>query len=190
MFVKMIFCWIGFSTMYADVHQKRRILSNPILPYAYQQQERHTMLLKKRPGQKNELHVIKETPKKEEPVPFFLSHPVASRIEKAFKKAQSPYSNGIIYASSGSTCVKAPIDGKITHASFIESLGKVVVIEPYEGGAVLLSGLNSLDIKIGDVVTRGQIIGSVQRASQVYLEIKYKDRYIDPEKILVKASEE
>lgn len=62
--------------------------------------------------------------------------------------------------------VIAPWSGRVRYAGDFRSEGKLVIIEPQNGYALLLSGLDRLDVAVGSTVAAGEPIGRMGGASR------------------------
>lgn len=99
-----------------------------------------------------------------------------------FKKT---FHSGIDIAAPMNTPIFAAADGKITFADRNGGYGLTIIIDHHNTYETLYAHLNEIDVKVGDQVKKGDIIGkmgSTGRSTGVHLhyEIKRNGQHIDP----------
>lgn len=122
--------------------------------------------------------------------------PVEGRITSSFGWRKNPITNrgkeyheGIDIAARAGTPVKAAAEGKVILAGYRAGWGRVVVIDHGNGYQTQYAHNSSLLVKVGDQVSKGQVIakvGSTGRSTGSHLDFRIvKDgQYIDPLTIL------
>lgn len=122
--------------------------------------------------------------------------PVEGRVTSSFGWRKNPITNkgrefheGIDIAARAGTPVKAAAEGKVILAGYRAGWGRVVVIDHGNGYQTQYAHNSSLLVKVGDKVSKGQVIarvGSTGRSTGSHLDFRImKDgQYIDPMTIL------
>lgn len=92
---------------------------------------------------------------------------------------------GLDFAAPRGTPIYATGDGKITKAYFSGSYGNVIYINHGHGYETRYAHLSRFDVKPGDRVKRGQVIGLVGNtgnsiADHLHYEVLYKGQHINP----------
>ena len=92
---------------------------------------------------------------------------------------------GIDFTAPRGTPIQATGNGKIVKAGNGQGYGKRVMIDHGYGYKTLYGHMDRIDVKVGDVVKRGQAIGivgstGVSTAPHCHYEVHYKNRKIDP----------
>lgn len=111
--------------------------------------------------------------------------PVKAQIKHWFGQGDGKLSRGVVYEILSDLSVYAPIDGEVVFAGPVKEFGYVVMIEKDYKNLVLLSGLGFLKVRHGEVVYRGQPIGTVVKGDSLYLEFRNAGVSVDPKAVLV-----
>ena len=97
---------------------------------------------------------------------------------------------GTLYTSDETFDVKSVFEGTITEILDDEFFGKYVVIEHTKNVRTYYYGLDEIDVKIGDEVKTGTIIG-ISKTNEIMnnkksflLEVYYNNELIDPENFI------
>lgn len=114
--------------------------------------------------------------------------------------------NNIAYESTGVTYVNgddsqinvyAVYDGKVTGISVSDAFGTILEITHDENIVTYYSSLASCNVKVDDVVKKGDLLGSggmnvfdKEASNHVTFEVKVNGTYVDPELIYDKTIEE
>ena len=82
--------------------------------------------------------------------------------------------------------VMAMMDGKVRYVGYHSGHGKAIIIRHYNGLETVYAHLSRYNVKVNDVVQKGDIIGKGgrtgnARGSHVHIETTYKGNYINPE---------
>jgi len=164
--------------------------------------EQHLTIKNKRkvnPYKKDMDRIIKEKSKKnkarthwsEQNVEYDFIIPVNGRISSIFglkrffnKQARRPHS-GLDIATAEGTPIKAIEAGTVIESGNFFFSGNMVYIDHGQGIISLYAHMNSIDIKTGDRISKGQIIGTVGETGRVtgphlHLAIIANQTLIDP----------
>jgi murein DD-endopeptidase MepM/ murein hydrolase activator NlpD len=92
---------------------------------------------------------------------------------------------GIDFTAPRGTPIQSTGNGKVVKAGNGQGYGKRVMIDHGYGYKTLYGHMDRIDVKVGDVVKRGQAIGivgstGVSTAPHCHYEVHYKGRKIDP----------
>jgi hypothetical protein len=124
--------------------------------------------------------------------------PIKGWITSGFGKRASPLTGepgrhmGVDIANEVNTPIRATADGIVTYAGWESGYGRLVAIEHGYGYSTRYGHCARIDVKVGDEVTRGQIIGYVgstgrSTGSHVHYEVRIHGMPVDPEKYLPKV---
>ena len=125
-----------------------------------------------------------------------LALPVSGVIERAFgaKAARGVRNNGLVVAARPNALVRAPTDGWVLYVGPFRSYGEIVILNVGADYRMVLAGLDSADVALGQFVLAGEPIGrlgkvklasaaSIDVASTrptLYVELREGERRIDP----------
>lgn len=90
-----------------------------------------------------------------------LPPPVIGRVATRFGTGDPRYQSGIALAAPAYSQVVAPADAAIRYAGPLIGFDQVVILEPEEGWLMVLAGLGSVDVTIGETVLAGQRLGDL-----------------------------
>ena len=81
--------------------------------------------------------------------------------------------------------------GIVEYANDIRGFGKVVIIKHKNGFTTAYAHLSKIEVKLGDIVNKGDYIGNIGDTglvdkSELYFKISYRGRALDPIKLLPK----
>ena len=89
------------------------------------------------------------------------------------------HSRGLTLAVEGETGVTAPANGRIAFAGRFRGYGDIVIINHGRGWTTVITGLASLDVRRGDLVSRGAGLGrTAAGAGRVTVELRRDGRPI------------
>ena len=124
------------------------------------------------------------------------TQPVFGRVLNAYSGDELVYSktlgdwrthNGIDYAAREGEAVPSPVNGSVVLAGADGSWGPVVAVKDSAGRVWRLCGVADPKVKEGDIVSAGQVLGTVgsvscecAEESHLHLEVKQGDSYLDP----------
>ncbi|NOZ87041.1 MAG: peptidoglycan DD-metalloendopeptidase family protein [Deltaproteobacteria bacterium] len=117
--------------------------------------------------------------------------PVTGRITSSFGERIDPFTKlpafhpGIDIAAPCGTPVSASSSGTVSFAGNGNGYGNLIMITDNQGRHILYGHLEEIDVKAGDKITQGQIIGSVGNTGRstgphLHFEVRAKDGPIDP----------
>ena len=123
-----------------------------------------------------------------------LAPPVAGQIIARFGQGEGVMSRGLVYAAVAGADVFAPFDGKIAYAGPFRGYGKVALIDHGRGYHTLLTGLDRIDVTVGDWVLGGEPLGALGQgvsrkagrrgsgagAPKLYVELRKNGEPVDP----------
>ena len=124
--------------------------------------------------------------------------PVKGWITSGFGKRASPLTGepgrhmGVDIANEVNTPIRAAADGIVTYAGWESGYGRLVAIEHGYGFSTRYGHCARVDVKVGDEVKRGQVIGYMgstgrSTGSHVHYEVRIHGMPVDPEKYLPKV---
>lgn len=99
------------------------------------------------------------------------------------------FHHGLDFSAATGTEIHSTGNGKVIRASYSSSYGNVVVVDHGYNYKTLYAHMSALNVKKGQKVSRGQIIGFVgntgqSRGAHLHYEVHYKGRTVDPSKYL------
>jgi murein DD-endopeptidase MepM/ murein hydrolase activator NlpD len=124
--------------------------------------------------------------------------PIKGWITSGYGKRASPLTGepgrhmGVDIANESNTPIRATADGLVTYAGWQTGYGRVIAIEHGYGYSTRYGHCSRVDIKVGDEVKRGQVIGYVgstgrSTGSHVHYEVRIHGMPVDAEKYLPKV---
>jgi lipoprotein NlpD len=96
-----------------------------------------------------------------------LSWPVEGEIVSRFGLKEGTRYNGIGIQATEGTPVHAAAEGKVGHVGSIASLGNLVLIEHSDRLVTVYAHLKDIEVKEGQSVARGTVIGTVGTSGRV-----------------------
>jgi murein DD-endopeptidase MepM/ murein hydrolase activator NlpD len=116
-----------------------------------------------------------------------LSHPVPGphRRTSGFGPRWGRMHSGLDFAGPRGSDIEATAEGTVTHAGWMSGYGKLVKIQHPLGFETRYAHLNSIEVRVGDRVSRGERIGGMGttgRSTGVHLhyEIRRGGKALDP----------
>jgi septal ring factor EnvC (AmiA/AmiB activator) len=100
-----------------------------------------------------------------------LVAPVVGRILTAFGPKRhdrydiSTFSNGVDISVPENTSIRALSDGEVVYSDWLSSFSRMIIIDHKNGYHSVYSYLNSMLVRVGDIVTTGQIIAQSGKAT-------------------------
>lgn len=96
--------------------------------------------------------------------------------------------SGVDYISDEAFDVICVLDGKVLNVDYNEVLGNIVKVEHEKDIVTVYQGINKTDLKVGDTLKQGDIIGKSSTSlvnskypNSLHFEVYYKGALIDPE---------
>lgn len=124
-----------------------------------------------------------------------LLWPAAGDMRRSQRKSEP----GVSVFTAPYARVIAPWRGKVVYTGEFKSEGRIVIIEPQKGYSILMTGLESLDVAVGQSLAAGEPIGrmggpagwsdeflfeehpdAMRRSERLYMEISRNRRHLDP----------
>ena len=92
---------------------------------------------------------------------------------------------GVDIANEVNTPIHATADGLVTYAGWESGYGRVVVVEHGYGFSTRYGHCNRLEVKVGDEIKRGQVIGymgstGMSTGSHCHYEVRIHGVPVDP----------
>ena len=114
---------------------------------------------------------------------FFVSSEYGYRVHPITNKLS--FHTGIDIPAPKNTKVLASDDGIVIFAGYKKGYGNVVEIDHFDNKQTLYAHNNSISVKVGDVVKRGQVISQVgstgnSTGNHVHFEVKINNKRINP----------
>lgn len=125
--------------------------------------------------------VIKDQPLKQESAPQApMEMPVSGSIIRAYSKGKN---DGVDIAAPAGSSVKAAKEGSVAAITSDTGQTSIIVIRHSDGLLTVYSGVDNINVKKGDVVTRGQQIAKLQGQEPAFLhfEVRRGTHSVDPE---------
>jgi septal ring factor EnvC (AmiA/AmiB activator) len=121
-----------------------------------------------------------------------LLWPVSGKVVASYGNQRDPLFNvpmfrsGIYIQAPAGTSVKASAEGKVVYANYFKGYENLVIISHGEGYYTVYGNLASMNVKEGNFVKGGQLIGTLGEKSNIettalYFEIRYRGKPLNPE---------
>jgi septal ring factor EnvC (AmiA/AmiB activator) len=91
---------------------------------------------------------------------------------------------GLTYQSLPGAQVIAPADGKVLYAGPYHMQGQVLILEITTGYDIVLAGLGSVTVRLGDELLAGEPVGIMPAdtsGTRLYFELRQNGKGLDPE---------
>ena len=109
-----------------------------------------------------------------------LLEPVAGTLVPA--GAEDDKNPGLTYQSLPGAQVIAPADGKVLYAGPYHMQGQVLILEITTGYDIVLAGLGSVTVRLGDELLAGEPVGIMPAdGPRLYFELRQNGKGLDPE---------
>lgn len=119
-------------------------------------------------------------------VPAAWSAPAEGRIVRGYgvRENGAPPTQGALVRTRSRAQVVSPAAGEVAYAGPFRSYGQVLILNMDGGYAVVLTGMASVGVRVGDAVRAGQPIGEMpdsdMTAPDLYVEVRRGGSPIDP----------
>ncbi|HEV7826735.1 MAG TPA: M23 family metallopeptidase [Mycobacteriales bacterium] len=112
--------------------------------------------------------------------------PAEGRVTSGFGPRWGTQHKGLDIGATTGTPIRAVGEGTVRLARWYGGYGNAVIIDHANGVSTLYGHASELDVKPGQRVTAGQLIGKVgstgdSTGPHLHLEVRVKDRQIDPQ---------
>lgn len=94
------------------------------------------------------------------------------------KRPQNPDGSGIVFHARAGAHVLAPVSGKILYAGVFRRYNKILIIGFGKTYSLLLTGLDRLDVSVGQSVKVGDPIGKLSAETKNYLYLELRNHSI------------
>jgi septal ring factor EnvC (AmiA/AmiB activator) len=111
---------------------------------------------------------------------FSLLSPVQGPLLINFnqKHSQNPDGSGVVFRARAGSHVLAPISGKVLYAGSFRRYHKILIIGFRKTYSLLLTGLERLDVSVGQEVRVGDPIGRLSEENKNYLYLELRNHGI------------
>lgn len=111
--------------------------------------------------------------------------PAAGKIVRHYGSGgqETAFSRGITLETRENANVVAPFDGEVVYAGSFRDYGRIVIIRHSDDYHTLLSGMEHINCKLGQLLMEGEPIGSMGQAHdgrRLYIEVRHNSKPIDP----------
>jgi septal ring factor EnvC (AmiA/AmiB activator) len=119
-------------------------------------------------------------------IPAAWLAPAEGRITSAYGAAAAgaPANQGVRLTTRASAQVVSPAAGEVAYAGSFRSYGQVLILNLDGGYAVVLTGLQTINARVGDRVRAGQPLGEMSAtatpAPELYVEVRRNGQPVDP----------
>lgn len=119
-------------------------------------------------------------------VPAAWVAPAHGRITRAYgvRDAGGPAAQGVTVRTDSGAQVVSPAAGEVAYAGSFRSYGNVLILNLDGGYAVVLTGLEAINVQVGQTVRAGQVVGQMSEAAssapELYVEVRRGDQPVDP----------
>ena len=125
-----------------------------------------------------------------------IPRPVKGKITGRFGRTPGPFKTytkrrGLMFQVSPGARVRAVMPGEVIHTGWLKGYGNIVIINHGRRYYTLTGGLSGPRPNVGQWVDQGDILGvvpkgSIEKQKDIYFEIRYKGRALDPGKWIEK----
>ena len=114
-----------------------------------------------------------------------FANPTAGNLSSRYGTRWDRSHNGIDICGALNTAIKAADGGIVTYAGWMDGYGNYIIIDHENGYQTAYAHCNSIDVAVGDRVTKGEEIakmGSTGRSTGVHLhfEVKKDGQFVNP----------
>lgn len=102
--------------------------------------------------------------------------PVEGRPLESGRREQ----HGVTIEARQEAPVRAPWAGRVVFAEWLAGYGKVVVLDHGDRVHSVLAYLGTISVTTGDRVRAGQVVGAVDKAGRLYVEVRKAARPLEP----------
>jgi len=119
-------------------------------------------------------------------VPAAWQAPAQGQILRPYgdRTAGGPPAQGAVLRTRAGAQVLAPTQGQVAYAGRFRSYGQVLILNLDGGYVLVLTGVASMRVQVGEQVSAGQPIGEMAVAAtpapELYVEVRRSGRSIDP----------
>lgn len=126
------------------------------------------------------------TPRGPSVIPAAWVAPAQGRITRAYgaREPGGPAAQGVTVRTNSGAQIVSPAAGEVAYASSFRSYGNVLILNLDGGYALVLTGLDAINVQVGQTVRAGQLVGQMTAtaasAPDLYVEVRRGDQPVDP----------
>lgn len=126
------------------------------------------------------------TPSGPNVIPAAWNAPVQGQITRNYgaRTAGGPAAQGVTVRTISGAQVVSPASGEVAYAGSFRSYGNVLILNLDGGYALVLTGLDTISVRVGETVRTGQTVGQMAAAAasapELYVEVRRGDQPVDP----------
>jgi septal ring factor EnvC (AmiA/AmiB activator) len=119
-------------------------------------------------------------------VPAAWLAPTQGRITRSYgaRQAGGPATQGVTVRTDSAAPIVSPAAGEVAYAGSFRSYGNVLILNLDGGYALVLTGLDSINVRVGETVRAGQAVGRMSAAAssapELYVEVRRGGQPVDP----------
>ncbi len=119
-------------------------------------------------------------------IPAAWLAPASGTIVRAYgvRSAGGPAAQGVTVRTNSGAQVVSPATGEVAYAGSFRSYGNVLILNLEGGYALVLTGLDAINVRVGETVRAGQLVGQMavtaSSAPDLYVEVRRGDQPVDP----------
>ena len=119
-------------------------------------------------------------------VPASWGAPVQGQITRNYgaRAAGGPAAQGVTVRTISGAQVVSPASGEVAYAGSFRSYGNVLILNLDGGYALVLTGLDTINVRVGETVRAAQTVGQMAAAAasapELYVEVRRGDQPVDP----------
>ncbi|MEZ5973159.1 MAG: peptidoglycan DD-metalloendopeptidase family protein [Hyphomonadaceae bacterium] len=100
------------------------------------------------------------------------------------RQAGGPAAQGVTVRTNSGAQIVSPAAGEVAYAGSFRSYGNVLILNLDGGYALVLTGVDSINVRVGETVRAGQTVGrmteTASSAPELYVEVRRGDQPVDP----------
>lgn len=119
-------------------------------------------------------------------IPAAWVAPAQGQITRRYgaREAGGPAAQGVTVRTISGAQVVSPASGEVAYAGSFRSYGNVLILNLDGGYALVLTGLDAINVRVGETVRAGQTVGQMTAAAasapELYVEVRRGDQPVDP----------
>jgi septal ring factor EnvC (AmiA/AmiB activator) len=119
-------------------------------------------------------------------IPAAWLAPAHGRITRSYgaRSAGGPAAQGVTVRTNSAAPVVSPAAGEVAYAGSFRSYGNVLILNLDGGYALVLTGLDSISVRVGEAVSAGHAVGrmsaTASSAPELYVEVRRGGQPVDP----------
>jgi septal ring factor EnvC (AmiA/AmiB activator) len=119
-------------------------------------------------------------------VPAAWVAPAQGQITRNYgaRTAGGPAAQGATVRTNSGAQIVSPAAGEVVYAGGFRSYGNVLILNLDGGYALVLTGMDAINVRVGETVRAGQSVGQMTAAAssapELYVEVRRGDQPVDP----------